>query len=90
MSWITVFWSMAAMACLTLAAIQFAIWLKRRREVARQFFARSALGSARSGFIVAAPAPIKSKTPLSNLPEELVLLPENAFESKLADRVRWR
>jgi two-component system sensor kinase FixL len=51
MSWITVVWSMASAVCLTLAAIHFAIWLKRRREVAHLLFALSALGAAGSGFI---------------------------------------
>jgi two-component system, LuxR family, sensor kinase FixL len=51
MSWITVVWSMASAVCLTLAAIHFAIWLKRRREVAHLLFALSALGAAGRGFI---------------------------------------
>jgi hypothetical protein len=60
MSWLTVVWSMASAVCLTLAAIHFAIWLKRRRELAHP-------------------------------EEEVFLLPENAFEAKLANRERrWR
>lgn len=51
MSWITVAWSMASAVCLTLAAIHFAIWFKRRREVAHLLFALSALGAAGNGFI---------------------------------------
>jgi hypothetical protein len=51
MSWITVVWSMASAVCLTLAAIHFAIWLKRRRDVAHLLFALSALGAGGSGFI---------------------------------------
>ena len=51
MSWITVVWSMASAVCLTLAAIHFAIWLKRRREAAHLLFALSALGAAGTGFI---------------------------------------
>jgi hypothetical protein len=51
MSWITIVWSMASAVCLTLAAIHFAIWLKRRREVAHLLFALSALGAAVSGLI---------------------------------------
>jgi two-component system, LuxR family, sensor kinase FixL len=51
MSWITVVWSMASAVCLTLAAIHFAIWLKRRGQIAHLLFALSALGAAGSGFI---------------------------------------
>ena len=51
MSWITVVWSMASAVCLTVAAIHFAIWLKRRREAAHLLFALSALGAAGTGFI---------------------------------------
>lgn len=51
MSWMTVVWSMVSAVCLTLAAIQFAIWLKRCREVARLLLALSALGPAGRSFI---------------------------------------
>jgi two-component system sensor kinase FixL len=51
MSWITVVWSMASAVCATLAAIHFAIWLRRRSQVAHLLFALSALGAAGSGFI---------------------------------------
>src|SRR5215468_5190672 len=51
MSWITVVWSMASAVCLTLAALHFAFWLKRRREVAHLLFALSALDEAGSGYI---------------------------------------
>jgi PAS domain S-box-containing protein len=46
MSWVTVIWSMTAAACLTLAAIYFLVWCRRRTELADLFFSFTAVGTA--------------------------------------------
>ena len=46
MSWVTVIWSMTAAACLTLAAIYFLVWCRRRTELADLFFSLTAVGTA--------------------------------------------
>jgi len=46
MSWVTIIWSMEAAVCLTLAGINFAVWLNARRSWGNLFFTFSALGAA--------------------------------------------
>ncbi|HEY7091320.1 MAG TPA: ATP-binding protein [Tepidisphaeraceae bacterium] len=46
MNWVTVIWSMAASACLTLALIHFVIWIKDRASPVHLLFALSALSVA--------------------------------------------
>ena len=46
MSWITVFWSMAAGVSLTLSAVQLLVWLRDRAAVANLLFAVSAVAAA--------------------------------------------
>src|SRR5215475_9777388 len=46
MSWITVIWSMNAGACLTLAAIYFALWGKQRKSWMHLAFSCSAVAGA--------------------------------------------
>lgn len=51
MSWITVFWSMSAAACLTLAAFYAVVWCKQRENWAHLLFSCSAVAAAAlSGF----------------------------------------
>ena len=46
MSWVTIVWSMAASACLTLAALHLLVWSRRRTAWANLLFAVSAAGTA--------------------------------------------
>ena len=46
MSWVTIVWSMAASACLTLAALHLLVWSRRRTAWANLLFALSAAGTA--------------------------------------------
>lgn len=46
MSWITVFWSMSAAACLTLAAFYAAVWCKQRDSWVHLLFSCSAIAAA--------------------------------------------
>ena len=46
MSWVTIVWSMAASACLTLAAMHLLVWSRRRTAWANLLFAVSAAGTA--------------------------------------------
>jgi PAS domain S-box-containing protein len=46
MSVLTILWSAAAAACLTLAVLQFSVWLRRRDSLASLIFAFAALGAA--------------------------------------------
>src|SRR5450631_2739314 len=46
MSWITVIWSMAASACLTLALMHAFIWFRQRDALANLLFAVTAVGAA--------------------------------------------
>lgn len=46
MSILTVLWSMAAAACLTLAAIHFFLWLRQRASLANLIFSFAAVGAA--------------------------------------------
>ena len=50
MNWVTILWSMTASACLTLAAIYFLVWCRRRTARADLFFAFTALGTAAYAF----------------------------------------
>jgi hypothetical protein len=46
MSWITVIWSMTAAACLTLSAIYFLVWWRRRTAWADLLFTLTSVGVA--------------------------------------------
>ena len=46
MSWLTVIWSMAASACLTLALMHLAIWIKQRGNISHLLFAVAAIAVA--------------------------------------------
>jgi len=46
MSWITIIWSMAASACLTLAGMHLLIWLKQRRAWANLLFSVTAASTS--------------------------------------------
>jgi len=46
MSWVTIIWSMAASACLTLAAMHFLIWARRRAARADLLFALASAATA--------------------------------------------
>ena len=46
MSWVTIVWSMAASACLTLAAMHLLVWSRRRTAWASLLFSVSAAGVA--------------------------------------------
>src|SRR4051794_30200552 len=46
MSWLTVIWSMAASACLTLALIHVFIWIKQRSNLSHLLFSVAAIAVA--------------------------------------------
>jgi two-component system, LuxR family, sensor kinase FixL len=46
MSWVTILWSMFASACLTLAAIHYIVWFRRRTEWANLAFSVMAVSTA--------------------------------------------
>src|SRR4051812_21622538 len=46
MNWVTVIWSMAASACLTLAAIYLIIWIKQRADLDHLLFSVAATAVA--------------------------------------------
>jgi two-component system, LuxR family, sensor kinase FixL len=50
MSWITIIWSMTASACLTLAAIYFVVWWRRRSAWADLLFTLTSMGVAAYAF----------------------------------------
>ncbi len=50
MSWVTVIWSMTASACLTLAAIYFLVWSRRRTMWANLLFTLASLSVATYAF----------------------------------------
>lgn len=49
MSWLTAIWTFASSACLTLALVQFVIWLKRREDTVHLLLALTALGATGAG-----------------------------------------
>jgi two-component system sensor kinase FixL len=49
MSWVTIIWSMAAAACVTLAAIHFLVWQLGRNRWGHLYFALSAVAAAATG-----------------------------------------
>ena len=51
MSWLTIAWTFAASACLTLALVQMMIWLMRRKKVVHLLLALTALGATGSGLV---------------------------------------
>src|SRR5262245_24272230 len=63
MSWLTVFWSMAASACLTFAFTDLLIWFKNRKSHVHLFFALAAIA-------VAALAMCELRLMFSSSPEE--------------------
>jgi hypothetical protein len=50
MSWVTIIWSMVASACLTLAAVYFLVWSKKRTAWANLFFSSAAVATAAMAF----------------------------------------
>ena len=50
MNWVTVIWSMIASVCLTMAAIYFLVWCKRRSAWADLLFTLTSVGVAAYGF----------------------------------------
>jgi len=46
MSWVTIIWSMVACACLTLAAMNLLVWVKKRKAWVNLLFSLAAASTA--------------------------------------------